>query len=304
MFVGIEIEVTTSCNFLCPFCPLAYDPKPKAIMPMDLFEHILDKAKAYKSITTVSINSYNEPTLDPHFMDRARTIASKNLWLLLHTNGSGLTRAKLNMLRDIGCVSELTFNLPSLDPAEFTRLTGGAKNLNHVSTMIDYAKLLGFKVGVSVNGTDSDLARNLPALKARYGSSVGFPGYDLATPTGMTNDRAGLLRGEYAQNINVTAPRLYGCNIATDWLYVNVHGSLFICCQDYKQVTAYASIFDGSISEILSSPAARKAYGYVTGAEEAPADHICRRCIYMACTEHLAKEEDKALDLPNLPVLP
>src|SRR5579872_6384586 len=36
----VDIETCSHCNARCQYCPVSLDPKPKHVMPLELFEHI------------------------------------------------------------------------------------------------------------------------------------------------------------------------------------------------------------------------------------------------------------------------
>jgi hypothetical protein len=86
--------------------------------------------------------------------------------------------------------------------------------------------------------------------------------------------------------VHVTG-RLTGCGWPVSHANFSVTGDMFLCCNDYYQREVFANIRDGSIHELMTSPAAvrlrQKGFG-VTGA---PADFVCRRC------------HNQKLDFPN-----
>ena len=75
----VQIETNTFCNHKCWFCQNAHYKKPESrAMTMGLFETILkDISAAFPKsrLKTVTFAAYNEPTLDPFFMDRLRMLS-------------------------------------------------------------------------------------------------------------------------------------------------------------------------------------------------------------------------------------
>jgi MoaA/NifB/PqqE/SkfB family radical SAM enzyme len=273
---ALEIEVTTHCNWRCQFCPVSLAPKRARAMPMALYEEILQKAVDLGTVTSVSVNSYNEPTLDRHFDERAKMLASFGLKLILHTNGTALDEGRLRRLRDLEVLDYLCFNLPSIEPSEFTRLTRASPKIHgRVLASIETALSLGLPVHFSVNGTPLEQAANLPAIQRAYGdrSSEPLNGWE-------TSDRCGLLRNRYYLGINVQGT-LAGCSNVLNWLFVSVDGNCFICCEDYHQKEIFGNIGNGSLQEILSSSAAQELRKKVFGAVPSCSDFLCRHCSLM-----------------------
>lgn len=283
----LEIEATAHCNWRCRCCPVALDPKPKATMPMELFERIVEQAVELGTVVDATLNSYNEPTLDPFFTARAQTLAEAGLGLRLHSNGSALTDEKLETLAKLGNTKVIVFNFPSLDPERFATLTG-ARTYRQSRRAVERALELGLPVRFSVNGTAAEQAENLPAIRSAYEA---FVGEIEAWPTG---NRIGLLSG-YGDDTPVEGP-LSGCHLVVNWVHFSVTGDLFICCEDYYQKGVYGNIRDGSLRSILESPAAQAMRRKVFGAEDAPEDYICRRCDTMRSRQE--KERELFGDLP------
>jgi len=276
--MAVEIEISAHCNWRCRFCPVSVDPKAKSTMEMDLFEEVLAKAEAHKSVQYVTFNSYNEPTLDIHFENRVKKLAKTRLKLALHTNGSLLNKAKVALLRETKVLEFVAFNLPTTREEDFRRMTQSS-TFKKTLENIDHAVAEGLPVVFSVQGTREEKIRNIPFLKERYGDLVG-------DVPGSTSDRAGILENEYAQSIQLTG-RLTGCMMPLRWIHVSVTGDIFICCEDYHQREVYAHINDGSLAEILESSGAVEIRRRVFGAEDAPSNYICRSCYRMRPSEPL-----------------
>ncbi|MDH6114189.1 hypothetical protein P3T36_000590 [Kitasatospora sp. MAP12-15] len=266
-----QIEITAHCNWRCRYCPVSTEPKPAATMPMDLYEEILGKLQPHaETIKFVTFHFFNEPTLDRFFDQRVHLLADHHLKLSLSTNASALTPAKIDLLAQTGVLHHLVVNIPSLDAAEFQRLTGATTyraSLRHLDLAID----AGFPITVAVNGTDEDLERSADGLRERY-----EPRGVTVHPT-QTCDRAGVLTNEYHQDVHA-AGRLGGCSWPLNHAYFSVTGDLFACCNDFHQREVFGHIRDGSLHEIMTSPAAIRLRRRVFGAEDAPADFLCRTC--------------------------
>ncbi|MFI0220357.1 radical SAM protein [Streptomyces lydicus] len=165
--VSGEIEVTAHCNWGCRFCPVTTDPKPRRTMPMDLFEEVIEKLAAVGTIDYVTFQFFNEPTLDRHFTDRVEVLARYGMQLALYSNASALTQDKIDALKRHGVLRHLIVNLPSVDEAEFARLTG-SRSYPHTVRNLKAAIDAELRVQIVVNGTGEDLACNLDVITRRY----------------------------------------------------------------------------------------------------------------------------------------
>ncbi|MGB5685228.1 MAG: radical SAM protein, partial [Candidatus Electrothrix sp.] len=188
----LEIETTTHCNRRCRFCPVRIQPKEKQIMDLDSFAALLDQAEAHGNIRTVSFTSYNEPCLDPLFTERIRLLAATRMKLELHTNGDRLSPELIRLLVQSEVLDTLFINLPSVDYKCFQALTG-SDNLEDTLGNIDRALAADLPVSLSVQGTPSQLAENLPDIRRRFESAL----VDDRIEAWGTTDRAGMLTNEY-----------------------------------------------------------------------------------------------------------
>ncbi len=267
-----EIEVTAHCNWGCTFCPVSDDPKPRATMPMELFEEIIEKLRAQPSVKYVGFQFYNEPTLDKFFADRVKVLQSAGIKLALYTNASGLNAAKLDLLQRSGVLLHLVVNLPSLDEGQFAALTGSATYRRSV-TNLDLAVDMGIDpISIAVNGFGPARDTSVRVLRERYGPS----GVDVY-PT-VLSDRAGQIeRSPVNEEVRITG-RLTGCSYPVNHAQFSVAGDMFMCCNDYYQRETFGNVRDGSIHEIMTSPAAVALRRRVFGVDLAPDDMICRSC--------------------------
>lgn len=265
-----QIEVTAHCNWGCSFCPVSTDRKPKATMPMPLFEEIIEKISPYDTIRCVTFHFFNEPTLDPFFEERIAVLEAHRLPLWLFTNATGLTEKKIGMLKRSGVLGRLVVNLPALHEEEFRALT---QSKTHAIALrnLDVIIASGLPVEIAVSGTGEELTHRVDELRERYES----PGVSVIAT--LTADRAGALSGRYHQGVRVEGP-LTGCAWPVNHAYFSVAGDMFICCNDYYQREIFGNIRSGSLHEIMTSPAAVLLRRRVFGVSDAPADYVCRSC--------------------------
>lgn len=266
-----QIEITSHCNWRCNYCPVSQDPKPKATMSLSLFEEIVEKLSKVPTIKFITFHFYNEATLDKFFKDRIYILAKYGMKLSLASNGSALTEDKICLLKDTGVLHHLLINMPTLDGEKFREFTGSSSSYKFSIKNVDLAISMGLPITIAVNGTQEELSANLPALKEKYeplGAEV--------RPF-LTCDRAGSLKGKYNQGVAVKG-RLRGCSWPLNHAHFSINGDMFICCNDYYQREIFGNIKDGSIAEIMESPAAIVLRRKVFGVDMAEEDFVCRSC--------------------------
>ncbi len=268
----VEIETSTVCNWNCKFCPNTFHTREKRFQSIELFEEIIRKSAAYGYIHYVTLHGYNEPTIDPLFLQRVNIIRKYNLKLVLFTNGTGLTKEVLHSLVDSGVLRNIYFNLPSVDPEIFILRTG-YHNIEKILDHIQYTIDIGIKVMLSVQGTKEEQLSVLPAIKKR------FPNVDIIAIPSF--DRAGILDNQYNKNIYLNQTYLKGCGFALNTVHVGIDGEMYLCLEDFYKKTVYANISDGSLSQILQCEKLQELKRKVWGNIPAEGEFICRKCDLM-----------------------
>lgn len=104
----IDIELTNVCNLACKFCLRPLMTRPVGFMPMETYKKVIDEISTYKfpQWGKVVFAGFGEPTLHPDFIEMTGYAASKNLPLIIYSNGTNLKpeirRALLNPgIRDV-----------------------------------------------------------------------------------------------------------------------------------------------------------------------------------------------------------
>ncbi len=283
---AVEIETTTFCNWRCVYCPSSGAKREREVMPLRLFDQILQRIAAWPKIRCVTLHYFNEPTLDPLFDQRVERIRRQGLRLLLFTNGSGLNRNRLEVLAASGVVEQIYFTFPSCDEAEFDRMTGTVGQFSHSDNVIRTAKALGLDVRLSVQGEREGKNERLHSICQWFGVSRS------QIAPWETFDRAGNLDGiACCAHTRVERSRLAGCGHILQRLYVDVQGNLLLCDQDFAKTARFGSVCGADFDELLHTRRAQQYKRWIFGAQEAPADFLCRRCQRMQNTLQRQRKE-------------
>ncbi len=275
----VSLEAHTTCNHRCYFCPVSVVQRPKASMPTEMYERVVREiADLGEPIEAVVMISYNEPTLDPRFVEQVRCIKEAGLPPATLSNGSGLTPKVTDALVELGGLSYLSINLSTIDRERYRR-DRGRDHLPTVLTNVDYAKdkPVADQMEIVVLGTgDAEHTENVRAIR-EY-----FAGSRFVVKDFVANDRAGYLEiGMKAPDDGTT---LCGCDYMgsrpIQHLHITARGRCILCCQDYHEEWEVGDLTTQSVREVLDSPELARARRWVYGLEEPPERFLCHGCPY------------------------
>jgi len=78
--------------------------------------------------------------------------------------------------------------------------------------------------------------------------------------------------------------RLRGCNNLgsrpIEHIHINPRGQCVLCCEDYDEFHIIGDLTTQSIDEVLTGEEVARLRRMIYGLEEAPADFICRKCVF------------------------
>lgn len=274
-----SIEASTVCNQACYFCPVSVERRHDHVMTMEFYEQVVAQIAVHRdSIEGVSMIHYNEPTADTFFVERVRMLKRYGLPPAVLTNATGLTPQRVDAILEMGGLGYLSVNLSTLERERYDRDRGG-DHLPLVLRNLDYLKdkPLAPSMDMAVLGRgDAIHRRDFEEIRERFaGSRFNVIFYEVM-------DRAGAVPiGLHPTGIG---GRLCGCEQTgsrpVQWVHVTPSGQVVLCCQDYHEQYAVGDLHQESLEEILRGPRLALLRRWVYGMEEAPADFICRRCIY------------------------
>jgi len=135
----IKIETTNACNAKCVYCPRDKMTRPIGSMGTSLFSQIIDEVVDW-GISTIHLQNYGEPLIDPYIIDRIRYSKQKGVkYITLFTNAALLNNSMAIKLIDAGLDE---FNI-SIDP--------GTKEMhNNIRCNLSYEEIVG-NIGNLIN---------------------------------------------------------------------------------------------------------------------------------------------------------
>ncbi len=275
----VSLEAHTVCNQACYYCPVSIAPRENFFMPTSMYERIVcELAELGEPIEAVVMISYNEPTVDPRFLEQVRVIKDHGLPPAVLTNGSGLTPKRVDAILEMGGLYYFSVNISTLDREAYRR-DRGKDHLPKVLANLDYVKdkPLAPTMDIIVLGEGDDKhRRNFEELQERFVGSRFNVRHEVA------NDRAGYL--EVGLTARDPGKRLCGCELVgsrpLQHLHVTARGKCILCCQDYREQSIIGDLTTQSVREVLEGDEIAKMRRWAYGIEEAPDEFICHRCHY------------------------
>jgi len=275
----LSLEAHTICNQACYYCPVSLAPRESYFMPTSLYERIVrEVAELGEPVEAVVMISYNEPTVDPRFVDQVRVIKDHGLPPAVLTNGSGLTPKRVDAILEMGGLCYFSVNISTLDREAYRR-DRGKDHLPKVLANLEYVKdkPLAPTMDIVVLGEGDDAhRRNFEELRERFSGSRFNVRHEIA------NDRAGYL--EVGLTARDPDKRLCGCELVgsrpLQHLHVTARGTCILCCQDYREQWVVGDLATQTVREVLEGEEIAKMRRWVYGLEEPPDDFICNGCHY------------------------
>ena len=275
----VSLELHSVCNDACWFCPVSVAPRDRELMPDALVESVLDQLAAPRhTYEAVFMNNYNEPTVDPRFVDHVAALTARGLPVALLTNGSGLTPKRTDALVALGGLRHLGVNISSVDPERY-RAQRSSRHLAAVLRNLDHAAHLDLaeRMELIVLGDDdAEHDREYEEIAAR------FAGTRFAVTRHRIMDRAGYF--SFGARPETPHERLCGCeNLGSrplEHVHITASGRCVLCCEDYDENHVVGDLHRQTLDEILSAPAIATLRRRIYGLEEAPPDFICRSCVF------------------------
>jgi pyruvate-formate lyase-activating enzyme len=289
----VTIETHSACNQECYFCPVSVAPRDAVRLPDARFDDIVDQLTAFRdTIEGVFLSGYNEPTLDPQFVDRCVRLMSAGLPVAVNTNATGLTPARVDQLAAAGTLRFLSVNLSTLDRSRYTH-DRGRDHLEVVLRHLDYAKSrpVATEMVIAVLGTgDAAHQEDFAAMQARFaGSRFDVRCHEVMDragrlPVGLAPPPLPALPAPQSLPQTATPPRLRGCdNLGSrplQHLHITADGRCVFCCEDYDERYVVGDLRTTSILDVLQGDELARLRRWSYGLDEAPDDFICRRCIF------------------------
>jgi len=291
----VTIETTTTCNQRCYFCPVSMAKRPKHHLSLTQLAKIIEELKPYP-IEAIGLAGFYEPSCDKQLLEKIALIHEAGLAIMLFTNGSGLTPTLVDELLK-SRLKSITINLSTVDKKRYQQ-TRKSHNLPQVISHLDYLLVRAEQLAaptvltiIMLGVLDKQHGLDIQHITERFNgfSSLQFyisPAGNIAgapTPQGL--------------NAPLYHKDLRGCarRYDTQTLYFSATGHALLCCHDYAGDYPLGQIDSATVTQLYQDKPIQQWRRWLSGAETAPEDFMCRRCVF-----GLSADKDYAQTLREL----
>ena len=235
LFNSLLMEISSSCNRGCQFCPVAYNTRPDERMDESILMKCLTELGSIRYTGRIEFYLYNEPTKDFEWLLHCARTARATVpraTLMIATNGDYLRGAsRITQLYDAG-LNQLLINCYS--PGLYEKRQAWLKDLIDVDQ--------GGKVyTVSNSGYRSKV---LGMLDKSDITAFGRSSFRLM-------NRAGNIPA-FLPSVDKPVKRV--CTKLFRQLAINWKGQALICCQDYHGAHSYGDVATSTLEELWRHP--------------------------------------------------
>jgi MoaA/NifB/PqqE/SkfB family radical SAM enzyme len=244
----VSIETTNRCNAKCSFCPNNALARERSTMDQALFEKIVEECRAFP-LPAIEPFLNGEPFMDRDIIPRMRHIRERlpKTRLRLYSNGSLLTRARLDQMQDLG-IDHLFISLNTLDPAQYKEILG-----------LELDKTLGNLEHLCTRADRRGIARKITVRMTRF-EDTPLAAQDAFVAFCRKLDVKPMIVGlfNYKGDIPSSLPvPKYPCEHITR-LDVLANGNTTLCCLDQEGEYGWGDVRDHSVLEVFNGELARK----------------------------------------------
>lgn len=238
----ITIEPYDVCNLRCVMCPYSKMKRKKELMSMELFRSIVNEAKEL-GFSTVTLQMYSEPLLDPHLMERIRFVKGNGMKVGFFTNATLLDEKKADELLDSG-----------LDWVKFSVDAGNKE---------DYDKI---RIGGDWERVKNNIISFYKKRQARGSKTPRITVFMIKQKSNEKNISAHMtFWSEWSDDVNISAvdnradektQELHGVAypcFEPNHPTVLSNGKLVLCCLDYEGEMVLGDLKKQSLKEIIES---------------------------------------------------
>tara|TARA_R110002072_G_scaffold534_2_gene3539 strand:- start:79154 stop:80161 length:1008 start_codon:yes stop_codon:yes gene_type:complete len=243
--IQINLEVSRSCNYDCPFCARKDAPEGKHI-PFDYAQKVILEANKFGP-TTFALHMWGEPLINPHWGEIVEFISSQPVdhGTTMTTNGYLLNEGNIEKIFASG-LSQIIISLHTLDPEEYKLRVGKdidvnkvLKNLKNLST---YQKENNLNISKIVRLFRTKDQPENDASKLKELENLGY-----SIEEEVYDNSANFIEGW--SEVEVKSKR-HPCYHPFLTLTVTVQGDVTVCCVDANHSLKIGNIKESSVYEL------------------------------------------------------
>jgi MoaA/NifB/PqqE/SkfB family radical SAM enzyme len=265
--VLIDLEITSLCNAVCPFCPREVLDRKAKFIEMEVVDALAEQLKRATGRRQVILCGIGESTLNPKLPAIVQKLAMAGVKVCMTTNGGLMNVDKFKLLVDAG-MAEFNFSLNAATAPTHQKVM---KMKNFDKVMNNFAAILDYKAQhapqIRIHASFVYCADNQHEVDQ-------FVGKWRDTPVSQiwihpVNGRAGLLGDDIrAVNVRPLQDKYQGdervlvdvfshrhedgdlCKIVKDLDFISVDGDMLLCALDYKRSVALGNLKDTPLREL------------------------------------------------------
>lgn len=265
----LNVEGYNVCNLRCKMCPYSIMTRKKTLMPLELYEHLIDEAKAF-DIRTINLNIYNEPLLDPLLFERVAYAKSQNMLVQFTSNGMLLGSSEISNILSTK-VDRIYFSVDGATRNTYEKIRQGGdfdKVRQNIATLLERRSILPKVEIVMVVQND-----NYSEVNAFHNMWKGIADDTYCWPVDNRKEEGHLPESFKASRHKLPLP----CSRVFEELNVLSNGEVALCCLDYDGKQLLGDAYSNSLSDVWNSSVAQAIRSYHL---EGRGDEIllCSRC--------------------------
>jgi len=264
---SIDLEITSVCNAVCPFCPREVQVRGARYMSVRTVEQLAGRMRAAGDVERIVLCGIGEPTLHRDLDEIVGILAGTGALVCLTTNGSRLSRERLDGLTRAG-LNEINISLNAASAAIHRRVMG----LSGFETIRDTVREIAAQRSVAFPG----LALNVSFVACRDNAAEAVEFVEEWRTRDVTrvwihpaNNRGGLLDGalrpgdlgplrrRFAADPKVwvdifesSPERGNVCRIAGRLEFISVDGELLLCAMDYARRHMFGNVAEHGLEAL------------------------------------------------------
>ena len=246
----IEIETINVCNAACVMCPASEKERQAKVMPMSMFQKIIDEVALYPVPPNISLHGIGEPLLDRQLAERIAYARERRIpYIAFVSNGSLLTEDKARAVLEAG-VSGITVSIESIHPSVYEPIRVNLKLEEVIQNVMRLAQLrdqLRPDLSINVarvtseeNETEEEAFKQFWRLCLRPGLDrvFSFPRHNFA--------------GKYPSPFT---PGSMPCSKAFSAMNIRSDGTVPLCCVDTSNAYCFGQVGARSVLELYNAEA-------------------------------------------------
>lgn len=277
----VRIEVASCCNLRCRHCPtgVSYNKVPRTLMPMELFEVLLEQLTGLDTFQDGVLYLGGEPLLNRDLPRMIRLLRqqTKVERIFFNTNGMLLTEEICQELASSG-VNAIQVSIDGRSPAENDAIRKGA-SYERIAENIRLLRRLAPNITVTIANTqikqpgDPDepeipnfLRQNFPELFIQSNYAMHWPGLD--------QDASAMARA-----CSSLLPPKHFCNKPFTELAVRANGDVVPCCYDLGSELVLGNIRENSLLKIWQGETISRLREILLADQIDQLPSLCQKCI-------------------------